>query len=82
MVDKQKFTESMEDVKGKIKAVQAGVKALQETGINDDVLYYMIQKASPSIGKGVHKAPVTIKSIKAIVQGLDRLYEVTFPDKK
>lgn len=78
---KEKFIESMEDVKDRIKEVQAGVRALQETGISDDMLYHMIQKASPSIGQRFKKTPAPIKTIKAIVQGLDRLYEVTFPEK-
>ena len=79
--DKKKFVTSMENVKDRIKEVQAGVRALQETGISDAMLYHMIQKASSTLGTGAVKTPVPIKTIKAIVQGLDRLYEVTFPDR-
>jgi hypothetical protein len=84
--DKEKFIKSMEDLKSKIEAVQAGVKALKETGRSEDMIYHMIQKASPTVGKAIgglaNKSPVPIKTIKAIVQGLDRLYEVTFPERE
>jgi hypothetical protein len=76
--DKEKFIESMEDVKDRIREVQDGVRALKATGISDEMLYHMIQKSSPNVGP--KRTPVPIKIIKGIVQGLDRLYEVTFPD--
>lgn len=79
---KKEFIKQMEDVKAAIREIQAGVCALRETGLSDAMMFAMIQKASPNVGKRFGKVPVPIKTIKAIMQGIDRLYEVTFPEKE
>ncbi len=82
MNQKKEFIKKMEDVKVAIREIQAGVCALRGTGLSEAMMFAMIQKASPNIGKGYGKVPVPIKTIKAVVQGIDKLYEVTFPEKE
>ncbi len=79
---KKEFIKKMEDVKVAIREIQAGVCALRETGLSEAMMFAMIQKASPTVGKGLAKVPVPIKTIKAILLGIDKLYEVTFPEKE
>lgn len=82
MTQKEEFAKKMRGVKGAIKEIQAGVRAMRTTGLSDAMMFAMIQKASPGVGISPCKSPVPIKTIKAVLDGIDRLYEVTFPDQE
>lgn len=56
-----------------IVAISAGIKELRKTRLNDKALFLLIQNAAPSIGGKYRYAPLSIKTIKAVFDGIENL---------
>ncbi len=81
MTKKAEFEKQLDEVKTQIRAIQEGVCELRKTGIRENVIYLLIQKASPNIGR-LGGQPVSASTIKAVMKGIDGLYDYVFPPKK
>lgn len=64
-----------------IKAIADGVKKLRAGPLNDRALFLLIQKASPMVGKGYNRKPITEKEVRAVIEGMESL-ESTYLKKK
>lgn len=65
-----------------IEAMSKGIKALRAGRLNDRALYLLIQDAAPSIGaRHGSKKPVSVREIKAVLEGLESL-EATYLKNK
>ncbi len=79
-MDKKEFKKQVDDLKVEIKSIQEGVFKLRTTGIRENLIYSMIQKASDNVGGRCHSQPIPIATIKAIMEGIEGLYEYVFPE--
>ena len=79
---KDEFEKELEDLKSQIKAIQEGIRKLRKTGMNINLIYLMIQKASPHVGGRYKYTPVSVKVIKAVLDGIEGLYDYVFPPKE
>ncbi len=77
---KDEFIEKVQTLKHEIKAIQKSISVLRKTGLGENIIYMLIQKAAPNIGGRGGYSPISVKVIKAIMHGIDSLYEVTFPE--
>ena len=64
-----------------IVAIAAGIKKLRTGRLNDRALYLLIQNAAPNVGGKYRSAPLSIKSIEAVFEGIAAL-ESTYLRKK
>ena len=62
--------EKFDELRDKIAALQGAVNELKETGINDDVLYLLIQKSSPG--------RIPMDHIRLLIEGIGSLEEYVF----
>ncbi len=60
-----------------IVAIAEGMRKLRSGRLNDKALFLLIQSAAPSVGGRGGYAPISIKDIKAVFEGIDSL-ESTF----
>lgn len=79
MKKKEEFEKQMDEVKGQVKAIAKGVSTLRKTGLRDELLYISIQRAAGTVGSGYKKHAVNIGTIKAVLKGIDGLYDYMFP---
>jgi len=70
----------LDEFKSQIEAIQDGVQRIRDSGISDDALYVLIQRAAPTFGGQTKKKP-SISMIRAVMAGMDRLKEYVFPDE-
>ncbi len=77
---KDEFIEKVMTLKHEIKAIQKSISVLRKTGLGENIIYMIIQKATPNIGGRGGYSPISIKTIKAVIGGIERMYEVTFPE--
>ena len=75
---KRKEKEPLAEFKQQIESIQTGVRLIRDSGISDDALFLLIQRASPSYGVRPAKK-VTIRMIKAVIAGMDALKDFVFP---
>ena len=63
-----------EQLANAIVAIDAGIKALRATRLNEKALEILIQHASPSITvNGRQEGRVSIREVRAVLSGLDSL---------
>jgi len=79
MKPKRKEKHPMDELKVQLESIQDGVRMIRESGISDDALFLLIQRASPSYGYRPAKK-VSIRMIKAVIAGMDALKEYVFPE--
>ena len=77
---KRKEKEPLAEFKQQIESIQIGVQLIRDSGISDDALFHLIQRASPSYGTRPAKK-VSIKMIKAVMSGMDALKDYVFPEE-
>lgn len=70
--------EQVKEMRKIIIAVQEGVCVLRATGLNEEVILYAIQRASPNAYRGT---AVPINLIRAVLQGVEKIEEYMFPPK-
>ena len=70
----------MDSLKVEIKAIQKGVCELRSTGLRDNLIYLIIQKASGNVGGHYQSKAVPIKMVQAIVEGIEGLYDYAFSE--
>lgn len=78
---KRKEKHPLDEFKIQIESIQDGVRLIRESGISDDALYVLIQRASPTFG-GYNKKKPTIGMIKAVMSGMDGLKDFVFPEEE
>ena len=82
MKDKTEFQKRMDELKEKIGGISKAFVGLKKTGISEDVLFKIIRDAAnshysaPNYG---NRNPITIKLIRAVVEGVQGLEEYVFP---
>lgn len=65
-----------------IVAISAGVKKMRAGRLTEDAIILLIQNAAPSIKKGYSgKQPISQKTVRAVLQGMEAL-ERTYLKKK
>lgn len=64
---------SVEVMAASIKAIAEGIRKLRSGPLTDRALFLLIQDAAPSIGGKYQSAPVPIKTIRAVFDGVDQL---------
>lgn len=77
---KRKEKEPLAEFKQQIESIQEGVRLIRESGISEDALYHLIQRASPTYGTRPARK-VSIKMIRAVMDGMDALKEYVFPEE-
>lgn len=67
-----------------IQAISAGIRRLLEGRLNERALLLLIQHASPAVKAGRYRSgsPVTVKQVKAVLQGLESLEREYLKPKK
>ncbi len=83
MKDKNVFQEQMEQLKVQIEAIGKAVGELRTSGINEKVLLAIIQKAANKhhkISFRTQNRPISLKVIKAVLDGIEGLTEYVFPE--
>ena len=66
----------LDELRPQIAAIQKGVDQLRKTGVREQVLLLLIQRASPMIG--VPPRYPAIGAIKAVLEGMASLEEYVF----
>lgn len=61
--------------------IAQGIRKLRNGRLNDRALFLLIQDAAPSVGSRYGRTPVSLKEIRAVIDGIDSL-EATFIRKK
>ena len=79
MAKKKELAAKWEEVKDKIQAVQKGVAFLKQSGINEKVLYWLIQKNSERFRNNRYGNPLKIGDVKAIIRGIETFEDYVFP---
>lgn len=64
-----------------IVALSAGIKKLRAGRLNDRALHLLIQNAAPSIAGRYKTAPLSLKTINAVLEGIEGL-EAAYLKKK
>lgn len=82
MSNKTEFQQLMEELKSKIYSIQKAVAGLRKTGIDEKVLFKMIQDSAkkhyhPTYG--YKPTAITIKVVRAVIEGIEGLEEFVFP---
>lgn len=72
--------QNMEELKKKVLAIQEGVCELRATGLKDDLIYFAVQRAAQKHNKSYQA--IGVGDIKAVMLGLEGLYEYMFPKTK
>lgn len=62
-------------------AIADGVRKLRGGRLNDRALFLLLQDASPSVGGKYGKAPLTIKEIRAVFEGIESLERIFIKKK-
>ena len=84
MSKKNIFQEQMEQLKEQIEAIGKAVGELRTSGINERVLLAIIQKAANrhyAKIKLYRDKPISLKAIKAVLDGIEGLTEYVFPEE-
>ena len=81
MPRKRKENEPLAEFKQQIESVQEGVRLIRESGISDEALFLLIQRASPSYGVRPARK-VSIRMIRAVIEGMDALKDFVFPEEE
>lgn len=73
----------VEELKSVVESIQAGVRKIRDTGLNDKVLYLLIQNAAPTVpGAKVSKRKLRLQEIEATLDGIDNLAEYMFGEEE
>lgn len=74
----------IEQLRTEVEAISKAVKKLRSSGISDRALLLLIQHSCPTVprhGGGVAQRP-SIKTIQAVIDGMDALDEFVFGDEQ
>lgn len=72
----------IDDLRNVVESIQAGVRKIRDTGLNDQVLYLLIQHAAPTVpGNRVSRRKVKLNEIEAVLDGLDNLATYMFGEE-
>ena len=77
---KKEFKDKIDELRKKAIAIQEGICQLKATGLNENVLYFAIQRASQRHNKSC--APIGIADIKAMMGGLQDIEKYLFPEEE
>ena len=72
-----KFEQSVKDLKETVQAVQKGINDLKQSGLNEDLLIYAIQKAAQPFNHSYTQ--IKVGDIKAMISGIENLKSYIFP---
>ena len=73
---KKAFGDQIKQLRKDMGALQKAVKSLKETGLNENLLAYIIQQSAKRFHTGT---PVNLKFIKFILQGIEDIDVFVFP---
>lgn len=74
------FKDKLSELKQKTEALTEAFKSLKQTGINEDVLYFALQKCAQKYNTSYQ--PISIKDVRAICKGIEDIAEYLFPEEK
>ena len=72
--------EQIKALREKVFAIQEGVSELRHYGLRNDLIYHAIQKSSQKFNKSLK--PIAIGDVKAIISGIENLYDYMFPKSR
>jgi hypothetical protein len=73
----------LDELKSVVKSIQAGVRKIRDTGLNEEVLLLLIQHASPTVtGHKVPRRKVKQQEVRAVLEGLDNLADYMFGEER
>lgn len=76
---KSEFKMAIENLTGKVSLIQKAVEEIKKTGLNEDILFFAIQRSAQKFNKKY--TPVSIADIRAIVSGINALESYMFPEE-
>ena len=82
MAQKTELEKRIGEFRDKIAAIQKSIGQIKRTGINENILYLIIQRSSQRFITSGQMHPVTIGDVKAIIAGIEDLPEYMFPAEK
>lgn len=69
----------LEELETVVESIQAGVRKIRDTGLNDKVLFMLIQHAAPTVpGNRVSRRKLRLHEIEATLDGLENLANYMF----
>jgi len=80
MAEKQ-FQTDMEELKKQVAAISEAVKELRQTGIRDSVLHSLIQTSAKRHADHHTRNGLSLKVIRAVLDGIETFEEYVFPVK-
>lgn len=76
----KEFQESIDKLKEQISVLQKAIRSMKRTGLSENILYKAILSSANRYYKSTYfRKPITLKMIKAIVEGIENLEEYIFP---
>lgn len=79
MANKTELEQKVEEFRSKITAIQKSVQQIKKTGMNENILYLIIQRSSQRFCSNRYSKPLSINDIKAIIAGIEDLPNYMFP---
>ena len=76
---RKEFKANLECLNKQILALKKAILALKETGINENVLIYILQQSAKRFHIGV---PISAKIIKRLIKGIENIEEYVFPKEE
>ncbi len=76
---RKEFKTNLECLNKQITALKKAILVLKETGINENVLIYILQQSAKRFHTG---APISAKIIKHLVKGKENIEEYVFPKEE
>jgi len=73
-----KLEKKVDEFRGKITAIQKAIRQIKRTGIEESVLYLIIQRSSQRFQKSRYTNPISVGDIKAVIAGIENLQEYMF----
>jgi len=73
-----KLEKKVDEFRGKITAIQKAIRQIKRTGIEESILYLIIQRSSQRFQKSRYTSPISVGDIKAVIAGIENLQEYMF----
>lgn len=73
---RKEFKANLERLNKQTKNLKEAILTLKETGINENVLVYILQQSAKRFHTGI---PISPKIIKYLIKGIENIEEYVFP---
>ena len=82
MAKKTELETRVEEFRDKISAIQKSIRQIKRTGINENVLYLIIQRSSQRFLNTRYTKPfINISDVKAVIAGVEDLSNYMFAEE-